>query len=69
MLTVIPSVLLKRALLAGALVPNAWGLAFVLMQAIAVALLAGLQWAGLRRSAPATVGLAAPGMAGSGYRS
>jgi hypothetical protein len=37
-------------LLSGALSPNAWGIAFVLMQAVAVLLFAALEWRGLRNS-------------------
>ena len=40
-------------LLAGWVAPNALGAAFVAGQALVVAALAGLEWLGLRRSAPA----------------
>ncbi len=40
-------------LLAGVLSPNALGVGFVLMQTVAVAVFAALEWRGLRRSAPA----------------
>jgi hypothetical protein len=38
----------------GWIVPNAWGTAFVIGQALAVAMFVELQYIGLRRSAPAT---------------
>ena len=40
-------------LLWGGLTPNRLGTGFVLLQSFAVSVLAGLQWQGLRRSAPA----------------
>ncbi|KNZ30965.1 MAG: hypothetical protein AD742_19430 [Methylibium sp. NZG] len=41
-------------LAAGALAPNALGVGFVLMQAVAVSVFAWLEWRGLRSSAPAS---------------
>ena len=46
-------------LLSGGLAPNRFGTGFVLLQAFAVSVLAGLQWLGLQRSAPAGGALSA----------
>lgn len=46
-------------LLSGGLAPNRFGAGFVLLQSFAVSVLAGLQWLGLRRSAPAGWALSA----------
>ena len=47
-------------LVSGLVAPSAAGTAFVLLQVAAVALFAGLEWTGLRRSAPAASGSSAP---------
>lgn len=47
-------------LFTGALAPSSLGVAFVVLQAAAVGLLAGLQWAGLQASATGTAVRAAP---------